>query len=192
MVNTGEKDWRLKVAEEWGRYVVQLNRAHKFHVELGNFYHPKTYAHWGADDKQKAWHKVSWQIQGLREISSGLQAKQPSSEKIDAASLQRDQMAGWAEILDKSSAGDVWVRNAQGVGVIRRSDGNYYRAKLSSQDQTGDATVPAHSSRAPEPYVSFFAEMQGFEHQNSYKSLRVKAVTFYSVMAIAAQAPKMS
>jgi len=180
-----------RISDEWKKYIEQLNKAQSFHKELGAYYHPKTYAHCGADSGQPAWHKVSWQLEPLKEASTGMFARKPSPTAVREARLSRDLMRGTCEICDLSGAGDVMV-NRNGMGVIAKSSGSFYRAWLSNKDDSGDATVPAHSGLAPRNYVSFFAEMRGFEHQGSYKENNVQAVTLYSMISLAARAERLS
>lgn len=188
-----QREWNIadRVQEEWNKYIEQLNKAQVFHRELGAYYHPKTYAHCGADTGQPAWHTVSWQLEPLREISTGVFARKPHPEAARKARLTHDVMRGSCEIVDPTSAGDVMV-NRNGKGVIAKSSGSFYRAWLSDQDDSGDATVPAHSGLAPRDHVGFFARMRGFEHQGSYKQTHVQAVTLYSMISLAAAAEKLS
>ena len=71
-----------------------------------------------------------------------------------------------------------------------REHNDYYRAWLSGKDNSGDATVPSHSGLAPRPHVPFFARMNGFDHQGSYQKSGVQAVTLYSILSLAVEAPK--
>lgn len=179
------------LTDGWQKYQKQLNMAQSFHKTLGTYYHPQTYAHCGADAGQPAWHRVSWQLEPLREASTGTFARKPSPIAAKEAQLTVDRMTGFCEICDATGAGDVMV-NRNGVGVVTKSSGHFYRAWLSRKDNSGDATVPAHSGLAPLDFVQFFAEMQGFEHQGSYKESSVQAVTLYSMISLAANAERLS
>ncbi|VFR27822.1 hypothetical protein ANDA3_0804 [plant metagenome] len=178
------------VTAAWGDYLEQLTTARAFHEELGAYYHPMTYAHCGSDVHQKAWRRVTWSLQPLREVSTGVLNRTPQAEGVRNARLMLDGMKGHCEIFDSSTAGDVMV-NRNGQGVIRRSTGSSYRAWLGPPDGPGDATVPAHSGVAPRQHASFFAQMQGFDHQGSYKDPQVQQVTLYSVLKIAAKAQSL-
>ena len=100
-------------------------------------------------------------------------------------------MRGSCEIRNVQTAGDV-MYNRDGQGVTAHSSGDYYRAWLSAQDNAGDATVPSYSGLAPQSYVPFFARMRGFDHQGCYDHFEVKAVTLYSILALAKTAPKLA
>ncbi|MGE4449423.1 MAG: esterase/lipase family protein [Azospira sp.] len=189
LVNQENKANTKSIKKEWVKYVKELDKAKTFHYELGNYYHPHTYAHCGADTGQQAWHRITWRLEPLREISSGLWSNKPNPESARNAVISTDLMRGSCEIRDPQSAGSVWV-NRGGVGVTAQSQGSFYRAWLSDKDDAGDATVPAHSGLAPRTHVPFFAQMRGFEHQGSYKDGPVQAVTLYSLISLACKAEK--
>lgn len=185
--------WRdaSQVTEEWSKYTKQLNKAQAFHANLGAYYHPKTYAHCGADSGQPAWREIAWQLEPLLDIGTGLRARKPLPAVARKATLTSDYMRGTCTICDPTSAGDVMV-NRNGIGVVVKSSGDFYRAWLSGKDDSGDATVPTHSGLAPRDYAAFFARMRGFEHQGSYKDRAVQAVTLYSMISLAATAEKLA
>jgi pimeloyl-ACP methyl ester carboxylesterase len=188
LVSEGDRTNPEKVRKAWGLYIQQLERASQFHTQLSNYYHPVTYAHCGADGGQKAWYRVCWRLQPLVETTTGLRAREPSADDLRASELTWDDLKGLCTLRNPRTAGDVLI-NRQGVGVIRSSGGDAYRARLADQDSAGDATVPASSGLAPRPHAAFFAEMRGFEHQGSYDDAQVQAVTLYSVIRIALNAP---
>jgi pimeloyl-ACP methyl ester carboxylesterase len=177
--------------KEWDKYAKQLGYAQAFHAELGAYYHPKTYAHCGADSGQPAWRDVAWQLEPLTEISTGLRGGKLSPTAAREAILSNDYMRGTCIIRDPAGTGDVLI-NRNGVGVIAQSGGSFYRAWLSDKDDSGDATVPAHSGMAPRDHAAFFAKMKGFEHQGSYENEAVQAVTLYSMISLAATAGKLA
>ena len=183
---TGTEVW-----EQWDLYLEQLAIAQDFHTQLGSYYHPNTYAHCGADDELRAWHTIRWRLKPLYESKTGLWARPPQAMGVLKANVDYgDYMKGNLIILDRSTAGDVWVRR-NGVGVVAQSAGAYYRAMLQEQDESGDGTVSAHSGQAPSVAAKFFARMRGFDHQDSYQDPHVKAVTLYSILRIAAEAESL-
>lgn len=191
LVKQGKHNDATAVSQEWNKYIAQLNNAQAFHTNLGTYYHPKTYAHCGADTGQPAWREIAWQLEPMREIGTGLLARKPHPTAAREARLTGDLMRGNCEICDPTGAGDVWI-NRNGKGVIARSGGSFYRAWLSGKDDSGDATVPTHSGLAPRNYATFFAKMKGFEHQGSYKDEAVQAVTLYSMISLAATAERLT
>ncbi|MDR2925212.1 MAG: hypothetical protein LBU76_04590 [Azoarcus sp.] len=187
LVNEKDQKKPHRIKEEWSKYTGQLGYAHAFHAELGGYYHPQTYAHCGDDAGQPAWHEVAWQLEPLVDSITGRRAPRPSPKAALEATLLTDYKDGRCEIHDRSSAGDV-LFSRNGAGVVAHSAGNRYRAHLGGKDDSGDATVPAHSGLAPRDHSVFFARIKGFEHQNSYKDEAVKAVTLYSMISLAATA----
>lgn len=179
------------LTSEWRKYEIQLAKAKSFHTRLGDYYHPETFAHCGADAGQQAWHRVNWQLEPLMEIGTGVWGRKPTALAASQMKLTRDMMKGSCDLQDASTAGDVWT-NRNGVGVIAQSQGSFYRAWISGKDDSGDATVPRHSGLAPRPHVRFFAEMHGFEHQASYNDEAVQAVTLYSLVSLAIKAKALA
>ncbi|VGO08460.1 hypothetical protein AMB3_0821 [plant metagenome] len=174
----------------WAQYLRQLTVARQFHATLGEYYHPQTYAHCGADVDQKAWHTVIWHLQPLREFATGIMSRTPRAEAIMNARLTGDRMTGHCDLFDASTAGDVMVSRG-GRGVTVRSEGSPYRAHLGGPNSDGDGTVPSHSGVAPRLRVPFFAQMRGFDHQGSYTNAQVQEVTLYSILKIAARAESL-
>ena len=192
LVSPEQRKDAVATTDGWKKYEKQLKKAKEFHYELGSYYHPKTYAHCGDDGNQRAWHQVTWRLEPLRDMATGLWASNaPPADPIRKAELTSDRMRGTCEIRNAQTAGNVmYSRNGQGVsGYI---SGDYYRAWLSEQDSSGDATVPGHSGLAPRPHVPFFARMRGFEHQGSYAQYEVKAVTLYSIVSLAREARSLA
>jgi pimeloyl-ACP methyl ester carboxylesterase len=182
---------RLNAA--WMKFSATLDKAKSFHTTLGDYYHPNTFAHCGADRGQMAWHRAGWRLQPLVDIASGIRAKvRPAASAVrDTYRLAGDRMNGTCTINDVQGAGDVWV-SRNGVGVVRKYGGDVYRAWILDKDDEGDATVPAHSGRAPRASSKFFAEMRGFEHQGSYANSGVQAVTHYSLLRIGSEVADLS
>jgi hypothetical protein len=177
----------------WLRFSTNLDKAKLFHETLGSYYHDNTLSHCGADDRQKAWHQTGWRLQSLIDIETGIRAKAPPPRLAarDSYRLTGDRMEGNCTIADVAGAGDVWI-SRNGVGLVRHYGGDTYRAWLLSKDDSGDATVPAHSGRAPREHSRFFAEMRGFEHQDSYSNSGVQAVTHYSVIRLGSSAVSLT
>jgi pimeloyl-ACP methyl ester carboxylesterase len=184
---------QTKLNAAWIKFSSNLDKAKSFHTTLGDYYHPNTYAHCGADQGQMAWHQAGWRLQPLVDIGTGIRAKRrpaPSAVR-DTYRLAGDRMKGTCTINDVQGAGDVMV-SQNGVGVVRHYGGDIYRAWILGKDDSGDATVPAHSGRAPRAQAKFFAEMRGFEHQGSYAHRDVQAVTHYSLLRVGSEAKDLA
>lgn len=177
----------------WDDFSRKLGKAKKFHYDLGDYYHPITYAFCGADKGRKGTYQVTWKLEPLMEFGTKIQARKPSAEVArDVAQLTADYMKGQCYIRDPSSAGPVMYADQFGRGVTTNYSGDSYRAIMCIQDDPGDATVPGHSGLAPKSEATFFAKMQGFGHQGAYDDTTVQAVTLYSILHLAATAKPLS
>lgn len=167
----------------WGKYRKRLNQAQKFHAELGDYYHPQSYVHYGADPKKKTWKNVTWVLEdsGTANFSGAVKPLPPVGSQASTYELLRDSLQNNLFLINKATAGDVLV-NINGTGVIKKHNGDIFRAYIDNGDDPGDGTVPGHSGNAPLVKAVFGARMTGFGHQDSYSNLNVLAVTLYSII----------
>lgn len=180
LVDPQQRSKSEKTNQEWGKYADQLEKAKFFHHELGSYYHPRTYAHCGDDNNQRAWRNVTWTLRP----SMGYLT--PSPEAGRNATLVGDTMRGHCELVISELP---TLRSPYKPTHFGNCD---YKAFFEEQDSSGDATVPGHSGLAPRPHVPFFARMRGFEHQGSYAQYEVKAVTLYSIVSLAREARSLA
>lgn len=183
------------IQSAWNRYIQKMRLAKQFHTKLGAYYHPNTFAFCGVDASRKGWRRITWRLEPLTDIATGLTATHPSTNGVrDGSKLTQDNFNGICTIVDKSTAGSIaYTDHRTGKGIIGAQFGGYtYRATLRSQDDPGDATVPGHSGLAPKSEATFFAQMHGFGHQGAYDSATVKAVTLYSILHLAATAKPLA
>jgi len=156
----GDQWWRLmhpglvdpgthNLTASWGKYLDRLGVAETFHEDLGDYYHPLTYAHYGASSSKKAWKNINWTLVSLTDVN-GITAKAPSPDVAkNGMTLTRDNLQSFAEIQNKASAGLVMYADASGIGRTTNYSGDAYRARIRDPDDEGDGTVPAHSGAAP-------------------------------------------
>lgn len=175
----------------WGRYGMRLGEAKHFHTELDSSYHPNTYSHYGADEGEMAFHRVTWNLQpqmiaAYRKDLPPTRGPVPSTVHAIGLRMWRDDHEGTAYLVNDADGQDMVMQH--GVGVMRSTKGNSYVGKIQGQDQVGDATVPAHSSEDSAKAAVFSARMTGFDHQASYDNRMVQNVTLYSVLCIGALA----
>ena len=164
----------------------QLTEAESFHRDLGNYYHPNTFTHYGADEGKKAFHQITWRLSPLRDLQTGLTALPPNSEIAKNLRRTRDDLEGICDLFRvPDSKAQVMYRDARGIGVTAKDPGDAYRATLDGQDNAGDGTVPGHSGQAPSTHSKFCAKMKGFGHQESYADPKVQALTLYSILKLA-------
>ena len=184
---------RSSLQNAWGHYVERLLEAKDFHTELGSSYHSATYTHYGADDGQMSFHRVTWDLKPHKVAAykpnlPPVDAPPPSTADAMRLRLVTDDLEGRVTLINDAEGQDLV--NQYGVGVTRNTKGNSYTGKIKKQDQAGDATVPAHSAEDAARAAVFAARMTGFEHQGSYNNRTVQNVTLYSVLSIGATATR--
>jgi pimeloyl-ACP methyl ester carboxylesterase len=165
--------WYGLIREEWLNPAEQsdatfkracgyLNEARDFHETLGDYYHPRTYAHYGADPRQPTWESVVWEI-------------------------HRDYVGRhWRDlsITEDDDQGKIEARE--------RLEGNRHldtKINLGSPYGSGDQTVPLRSAEHQllEGRMKGVFRQTGYEHQDSYNNERALNSTLYSVLKIAAR-----
>lgn len=98
----------------WKNYLRRLDLVEGFHDRLGDYYHPVTHAHYGADEKHSAWTNFTWKLSGSSGtrsyLSEGVLAAAPASTnalgKINVAS-DGDEMEFVMRPPDKPGDGTV-------------------------------------------------------------------------------------
>lgn len=118
-----------------------IDDAERFHKQiLGAYYHPNTYAFYGADPAHLSFGSVCWHMataEGVIPLSSVKEGR----------------------LLDRTSEA---YRDVEFLG------GSKARFEYSSQDAPGDGTVPRESGAGPEGKVIAAFRTTGYDHQGSY------------------------
>ena len=143
---------------------VLLDRAKEFHRTIGTTYHAQSYAHYGVDSKQAAWHRVVWEVD-----------KQAQMRQVDSLEILADNAKGEMTMIDPTTASHY----PQGPSP--------FNVKLLDAAEPGDQTVPLHSSDAQfrsQQFTGIFRQT-GYEHQSSYSNSAVIAATLYCLFKIA-------
>ncbi|QGZ28872.1 alpha/beta fold hydrolase [Stutzerimonas stutzeri] len=177
---------RPSITDAWGSYTNNIMLAKKFHLELGDYYHPNSYVHYGADESQQAFHRITWKLQ-MGSIPSHLSGW-PGTP---APPLPHDHIQT-LRLTDDNHQGRVWMLNEQidqhgSVVTYDIMNGRCF-AVLAGQDQAGDGTVPAHAAEDAARNAVFSARMSGYDHQGSYADRNVQNLTLYSILRIGATA----
>ncbi|MFB4253205.1 esterase/lipase family protein [Pseudomonas idahonensis] len=190
-INPVDKPTPNSLNNAWNNYEKMLGQAKKFHIDLSNYYHPKSYVHYGADDNHQAFHRITWNVSNMPAFD-GTPSIAPPLSRDHAFSLQlkKDNFEGRVWMINEMQE-KQWV-SRRGVGVTRSTFGDSYTAKLRDQDQAGDGTVPAHAAEDAASHAIFAARMSGYDHQGSYDNESVKHVTLYSILRIAASAKELA
>lgn len=149
--------------DPWGIYLKNLLLAEGFHDDLGDYYHPNTWVHYGADNKYRAWGRVRWYP--LTEI------RYVKDTEICGANIKSDNSLGRLVLEPTVSRPDNWSP--------------WWNQEMEKPLSDGDGTVPEESGRAPQGRVKFIARMKGFDHQSSYSNPHVQSLTLYCIAKIA-------
>jgi pimeloyl-ACP methyl ester carboxylesterase len=129
-----------------------IAQAKRFHMEvLDSYYHPKTYAFYGADAAHASYGSCRWKA-----ISK------------DANSHAGNLTLGKLRSSPGAEADERYVDFNDGVSL---------KFTHSYQDTSGDGTVPSQSGSAPEGTVLQIFRVHGFDHQGSYNNPAMQALT---------------
>jgi hypothetical protein len=135
-----------------------VRKAEVFHRDLlGSYYHPITYAFFGADDQELAYGTFTWSANAELNGDTG-------------SSL----MNGQVEACDGDGKRQVRIKPNQTMEF-----------SPSSQDAAGDGTVPIHSGQGPEGLAIRTFRSAGFDHQEGYKNESMVYLTLLLVSRIA-------
>jgi pimeloyl-ACP methyl ester carboxylesterase len=141
-----------------------IESVEQFHREtLDTYYHPNTYAFFGADPDHKSFGAVSWVA---RDSGAGA--------VFTDANLRSAVSVGY---------GETWSRE---VRVEGKTTLNFVPAL---QDCAGDGTVPQQSGIGPKGKVRQVFEMRGFDHQGAYKNEGVLLLTQHLIVKLVQELP---
>jgi hypothetical protein len=141
-----------------------LDLAKEFHNDVNGTYHDQSYAHFGADPKRAAWHRVVWSIDDRAALTN-----------VDQLKLVADSDQGTLSLVDPAHparAGEAGPR---------------FDCTMAPAADPGDQTVPMYSADhqlRSGKFKGIFRQI-GYEHQNSYKDTAALASTLYSLIQIA-------
>lgn len=140
-----------------------LDRAKKFHNQMGDVYHEQSYAHYGADGAGLAWHKVIWAIES-----------NVGASDIDSLRISNDDGKGCLQL-------DLPADPSKKTGLK-----NSCKSTMLPPIDPGDQTVPVYSADAQlrsKKFKGIFRQT-GYEHQASYSNEAVVAATIYCLYKI--------
>jgi hypothetical protein len=137
-----------------------ISAAEAFHHWLADYYHPATYAYYGADKAHPAYGQIRWV------------AQQPSSSTaipVTAANI-RD-----AKYLTHAPDGARQVA-LEGKFVLNFS--------VEAQEAAGDDTVSFQSGAGPSGKVKQLFATHGYRHQESYRHHDMLLLTCYCIVKL--------
>lgn len=159
----------------WSVSMKLLAEAQAFHAKIAGYYHPNSYAHYGADAARKAFGGVHWRIGHNCVNTTGWQDWPITGDSRQGAL----ELLRWQE----GAATNRAFKTPSNPAVVPRP----IAAALAPPDEAGDQTVPVRSADDQLNSGRFKAvfRQSGYEHQASYKDEHALASTLYSVVRIA-------
>jgi len=163
--------WYGLIREEWlnpsggktatfARTCLFIDQAREFHEVLGGYYHPNTYAHYGADSERSSWEKVTWAVS--RDFSGHR----------------------WKDlrIVGDNQQGELHVRPCD----ANPGHSGFHTVVLGPSIGPGDQTVPAKSAdhQFSSGRLRAVFRQTGYEHQESYQNDGAVCSTLYSIVRI--------
>jgi hypothetical protein len=146
-----------------------VDQAEKFHTKLlQTYYHPNTYAYYGADESHLSFGVFRWLTDDGKAKNSEYKLMLPAGRTEGSAAFDGARFI----VLPKNS-----IAAGKGFG--------FYPAK---QEAPGDGTVPAQSGDGPRGHVRAVFRTTGYGHQDSYKDEHMLALTFHLIARITQEA----
>jgi pimeloyl-ACP methyl ester carboxylesterase len=141
-----------------------IESVEQFHrVTLDTYYHPNSFAFFGADPEHKSFGSVRWV------------ARDPGAGAV----FTEGNLRGAATM----GYGETWGRR---VRVEGKTTLNFVPAL---QDSAGDGTVPRQSGVGPQGKVRQLFELRGFDHQGAYKNDAVLLLTQHLIVKMVQDLP---
>lgn len=133
-----------------------LDQADRFHSELGDYYHPNTYAYYCDDSAHLSFGTCRW-------ITSS------NHSEISKEVLSQ------GRLLSRSFDDSRNVALPNGMNVVFR---------IGAQDAPGDGTVPAVSGAGPLHKTKQLFRVKGFDHQGSYATEAMLKLSLHLIVRI--------
>lgn len=151
------------------RAVTEAERFHKEVLSNTNgagapcpFYHPNTYAYFGADAAHRSFSRISW--------------------------LARDDGRGRIPLTASNVRSAVLVDTAaDGARTVEVEGKQRLTFALEAQDAPGDDTVPSASGAGPEGKVKQVFKTAGYSHQDSYAHAETLLLTRHLIVKMVVQ-----
>ena len=145
-----------------------IDQAEKFHKKLlDSYYHPNTYAYYGADEEELSFGKFCWVTPDQALTADGVRKILPA-----------------ARPLAHTFSG---ARNIE-LPSYDIFPGGSMLFTPSEQDTPGDGTVSQYSGAGPQGKVKRLFRTRGYDHQGSYKNGPMLALTKHLIVKITQEA----
>jgi pimeloyl-ACP methyl ester carboxylesterase len=165
-----DPDGKYKEVNDGAKRAIEraVKQAEKFHTKiLDTYYHPNTYAYYGADEEK-------WSFGVFRWVTDEQHALTEPLNKIIAAGTEKG----------TTFSGDRYV-------VIPEVYRSPVRAMLfvpGEQDTSGDGTVSQQSGEGPRGKVRRLFRTTGYDHQGSYANEHMLKLTHHLICKIVQEA----
>jgi pimeloyl-ACP methyl ester carboxylesterase len=136
-----------------------ITTAEKFHRDLGDYYHPNSYAFFGNDQHKRSYGQVRWNASQSAGVSVALTAGN----------------VGAGQFIRHSPTGKRQVRIEGRTELL---------FDIEEQDARGDGTVPYQSGAGPSGKVKQLFATQGYDHQGSFKNEDMLKLTLRLIVKI--------
>lgn len=141
-----------------------IDNAERFHREvIGTYYHPNTYAFYGADPEHMSFGAVRWV------------ARDPGNGAVFTESNLRNAIR-----VGYGTTGGRRVR------VEDRTELHFVPAR---QDVAGDGTVPHQSGVGPRGKVQQLFDIRGFDHQGAFNNEAILLLTHHLIAKLVQKLP---
>ncbi|WP_229483474.1 esterase/lipase family protein [Massilia horti] len=138
-----------------------VETAEQFHMkELGDYYHPNTYAFYGDDSRQLSFGQVRW-----------VGRKESSAHVVFTPA-------------NVASATPMVTYGEEGARLVLVEHDTVVLFKPEPADTRGDGTVPHQSGAGPADKVRRLFETRGYDHQGSYNNDDMLALTLRLIVKI--------
>lgn len=170
LINPDLADPSGKFREIAGGVAVAIERAVRqaehFHTELlHTYYHPTTYAYYGADEDQMSFGVFRWVTENQAALAKEIGPLLPLGQ----------------------TAGGTWSTGARAIGFPTYTVAKEQRLFFApgEQDAPGDGTVPQQSGDGPRGKIKRIFRTTGYDHQGSYKDDAMLKLTHHLIVKIA-------
>lgn len=151
-----------------------LDGAKRVHQALAGFYHPVSYAHYGADTAKQAWQNVVWDLDTRINSSEVADLTLTSDDAVGRLQLGAILQSGTSATKVAASPRPSQAQTSIAATLLAAADpGDQTVPLLSAEDQL-------HSGK-----FSGIFRQTGYEHQASYSDENVQYSTVYSIVRIA-------
>lgn len=140
-------------------------QAEKFHTKiLDTYYHPNTYAYYGADEEKRSYGKFRWVTDEQKALDERL-----------------------GKTLVVGQGGTPWSDGRRTIFMPKPFDKPVYQISFTpgEQDTSGDGTVPHQSGDGPRGKTKRVFRTTGYDHQGSYADPHMLMLTHYLICKIA-------